>query len=127
LKRVCVCVCVCVCVQLPCFLSHYMPECFFIRFDWDSASPFYYAGLSCLRLGNAKLQGIECRMVSEAKKDGCNSEASSSNNDSSDSDDQPTEVVWAEAAQGVWGMAHIFDRKLYLQETACKAISFPRT
>ena len=38
---------------------------------------------------------------------------SSSSGDSSDSDDEPTEVVWAKAAQGEWGMAHVFDGKLY--------------
>ena len=39
---------------------------------------------------------------------------SSSSDDSGDSDDEPTEVVWATAARGVWGMAHVFDGKLYL-------------
>ena len=38
---------------------------------------------------------------------------SSSSDDSGDSDDEPTEVVWAKAARGVWGMAHVFDGKLY--------------
>ena len=41
------------------------------------------------------------------------SELSSSSDDSSDSDDNPNEVIWAKAAQGVWGMAHVFDGKLY--------------
>ena len=38
---------------------------------------------------------------------------SSSSDDSSDSDDEPVEVVWANAAGGMWGMAHVFDGKLY--------------
>ena len=38
---------------------------------------------------------------------------SSSSDDSSDSDDKPGEVIWAKAARGVWGMAHVFDGKLY--------------
>ena len=38
---------------------------------------------------------------------------SSSRNDSADSDDEPTEIVWAKAARGVWGMAHVFDGKFY--------------
>ena len=45
--------------------------------------------------------------------DDCIEESSSSDDDSSDSDDDPTEVVWAKAARGVWGMAHVFDGKLY--------------
>ena len=41
------------------------------------------------------------------------SDHSSSSDDSADSDDNPNEVIWAKAAQGVWGMAHVFDGKLY--------------
>ena len=41
------------------------------------------------------------------------SDLSSSSDDSSDSDDNPNEVIWAKAARGVWGMAHVFDGKLY--------------
>ena len=41
------------------------------------------------------------------------SESSYSRDDSSDSDDAPTEVVWAKVARGVWGMAHVLAGKLY--------------
>ena len=41
------------------------------------------------------------------------SDLSSSSNDSSDSNDNPNEVIWAKAARGVWGMAHVFDGKFY--------------
>ena len=41
------------------------------------------------------------------------SDLSSSSDDSTDSDDNPNEVIWAKAARGVWGMAHVFDGKLY--------------
>ena len=37
----------------------------------------------------------------------------SSSDESSDSNDDPIEVIWAKAARGVWGMAHVFDGKLY--------------
>ena len=41
------------------------------------------------------------------------SELSSSSDVSSDSDDNPNEVIWAKAARGVWRMAHVLDGKLY--------------
>ena len=41
------------------------------------------------------------------------SDLSSSSDGSSDSDDNPDEIIWAKAARGVWGMAHVFDGKLY--------------
>ena len=41
------------------------------------------------------------------------SDLSSSSDDSTGSDDNPNEVIWATVARGVWGMAHVFDGKLY--------------
>ena len=41
-------------------------------------------------------------------------EASSSCDDSSDCDHDPTEVVCVKGTRGVWRMTHIFDGKLYL-------------
>ena len=49
----------------------------------------------------------------DTDEDGCISESASSGDDSSDSDDAPTEVVWAKAARGVWGMVNVFYGKLY--------------
>ena len=54
---------------------------------------------------------FDCGMDND--EDGCISEPSSSSEDSSDSDDNPREVVLAKAAQGGWGMAHGFYGKLY--------------
>ena len=54
----------------------------------------------------------DCGTDIDDDDDGPNSESSSSDN-SSDSDDEPTEVVWANAARRVWGMPHVFDGKLY--------------
>ena len=51
---------------------------------------------------------------------------SSSSDDSGDSDAEPTEVVWAKAARGVWGMAMSLMGSCILQGTTCKAISFSR-
>ena len=48
----------------------------------------------------------------DTDEDDCIEESSSSGDDSSESDDAPTEVVWAKAARGVWGMAHVFDGRL---------------
>ena len=51
---------------------------------------------------------------------------SSSVDDSSDSDDEPTEVVWAKAARGVWGMAHVFDGKLYFTRDPMQGNFIPK-
>ena len=37
----------------------------------------------------------------------------SSTDGSSESDYNPNAVIWAKAARAVWGMAHVFDGKLY--------------
>ena len=51
---------------------------------------------------------------------------SSSSDDSSDSDDNPNEVIWAKAARGVWGMAHVFDGKLYFTRNHIQGNFIPK-
>ena len=54
------------------------------------------------------------------------SDLSSSIDDSSDSDDNPNEVIWAKAARGVWGMAHVFDGKLYFTRDLMQGNFIPK-
>ena len=51
---------------------------------------------------------------------------SSSSDDSGDSDDEPTEVVWAKAARSMWGMAHVFDGKLYFTRNHMQGNFIPK-
>ena len=62
----------------------------------------------------------------DTDEDDCIEESSSSDDDSSDSDDAPTEVVWGKAARGVWGMAHVFDGKLYFTRDHMKGNFIPK-
>ena len=39
----------------------------------------------------------------------------------------PLSLIWAKAARGVWEWPMSFMGSCILQETTCKAISFPRT
>ena len=54
------------------------------------------------------------------------SDLSSSSDESSDSDDNPNEVIWAKTARGVWGMAHVFDGKLYFTRDRMQGNFIPK-
>ena len=54
------------------------------------------------------------------------SDLSSSSEDSSDSDDNPNKAIWAKAARGVWGMAHVFDGKLYFTRDQMQGNFIPK-
>ena len=41
------------------------------------------------------------------------SDDSSSCDDSDEDEEEGVEIVWAKAARGVWGLGHVFERKLY--------------
>ena len=89
---------------------------------WVCRAAYFLKGIKLLELEDLKYfansnsdssSNSDSGSGTDTDDDGPISESSSSD-DSGDSDDEPTEVVWAKAARGVWGMAHVFDGKLYL-------------